>query len=279
MNNVIFGHKFSGMRHTILFLFIIVIVFSSCNEQSNDNAANAIPLPTDTLKYTYQTVSSAAKDETVKNPKNLAQASISYPVLTGSPLADSLNARIQQYAYAGMGDAQKAADKFTQDATTARKEVTSPADLDAASMNRWYLNTGVNIIYQTIKMVTALVQSETFTGGAHPAHNTEIINLDYTGKKLDWNLIIDTGKTPDMMRLNETVLKAIRQIAPGRTWQQEGFLIEGDTLPLPKNFAFTKDGLMMFYNEYEIAPYAMGPVSYTISYSQLSGILKEGIRE
>lgn len=267
------------MRHRILFLFLGGIIFSSCNEQSNDSTVIALPLPEDTLQYVYQTANSAAKDETVKNATDLEQASISYPVVSGSALADSLNSYINELAYEGLGDAQKAADKFTQDATAARKEATDPALLNAASMNGWYLTTGVSIVYQTMMLVSAFVETESYTGGAHPSHRTQIINLDYTGNKLDWGHIIDTGKTQDMMRVNETVLKAIKQISPGRSWQQEGFLIEGDTLPLPKNFAFTRDGLMMFYNEYEIAPYAMGPVSYTISYSQLSGILKKGIRE
>lgn len=267
------------MSFRIPFLFLLVLIVCSCNQQTNDDKAPTAPLPADTLKYTYQTAISIATDQTVKDEKKQAKASIVFPVLTGSPLADSVNVWIRNFAYEGLTDAQKAADKFTQDATNARKVITNPTDLNAASMNGWYLNTGVNIIYQTIRQVTVMVQSESYAGGAHPAHSTQIINLDYTGKKLDWDYIIDTGKTQDLMRLNETVLRAIRQITPGRSWQQEGFLIEGDTLPLPKHFAFTRDGLMMFYNEYEIAPYAMGPVSYTISYSQLTGILKEGIRE
>ncbi len=265
------------MRFILILISISSFFFLSCNDEQQNGNEQSITVPTDTLKYTYQSVKSLAKDSSVKDEKNLASASLEYPVLSGSMLADSLNMHLQLLAFEGQANAQLAVDSFTHYATNERSKLMSDADKKAASMNSWYKTTTVRINYQTLRLLSAVVHTESYAGGAHPLHLTHIVNLDYTGKILTWNNILDTGKNQDMVRLNETVLKSIKQISPGRTWLQEGFLIESDSLPLPQNFAFTKDGLLIFYNEYEIAPYAMGPLSYTISYQQLTGILREGI--
>lgn len=265
------------MRFFSILIWGSMFLYLSCTDNQQKSGAQSIPIPTDTLKYTYQTVNSRAKDSSVKNEKDLASASLEYPIVSGSVLADSLNMLLHHIAYDGLENAQHTVDSFTQYATNERNKLTSDADKQAASMNGWYKTIKVSIGYQTLKLLSASVHTDSYIGGAHPMHLTNFINLDYTGRKLIWNNILDTGKNQDMVRLNETVLKAIKQISPGRTWLQEGFLVETDTLPLPQNVAFTKDGLLIFYNEYEIAPYAMGPVSYTISYAQLTGILKTGI--
>lgn len=271
--------KFDDMRSYLMLISIVSFLFFSCGDAQHQDNENTIPIPTDTLKYSYQTVNSIAKDSSVINEKDLASASLVYPVLSGSMLADSLNIHLHLLAFEGGENAQLVVDSFTQFATSERAKMISDADKQAASMNGWYKTTTARIVYQTLSLISAAVHIESYVGGAHPMHITNFINLDYTGKKLTWNNILDTGKNQEMVLLNESVLKAIKQISPGRTWLQEGFLVETDSLPLPQNFAFTKDGLLIFYNEYEIAPYAMGPISYTISYAQLSGILKEGILE
>ena len=256
------------MRHFIVIISVL-LTLSSCQDAPS-NQEKLPPVPTDTLLYSYSTVTATETVADGTPEEDLAKASVEYPVIKGSVLADSISAWIQKTAFYGAKDAQVFVDSFVADAVKTKNETNSTGG--------WYLLTEAGILYQTVKMLAAFVMSESYTGGTHGSHQFSYVNVDYTGKTLSWETILDSTKKEAMISLNDRVLRAIKQIPENRSWSQEGFLVETPQLPLPENFAFTKDGLLVCYNEYEIAPYSMGPIVYTISYSQLTGILKEGIR-
>jgi len=52
-----------------------------------------------------------------------------------------------------------------------------------------------------------------------------------------------------------------------------GFFVE--YIDPTDNFYVTKDGMGFFYNQYEVAPYALGPIEIFVSYRDLNRILRE----
>jgi hypothetical protein len=47
---------------------------------------------------------------------------------------------------------------------------------------------------------------------------------------------------------------------------------------LNNNFAITKDGLIFFYNSYEIAPSAAGPAELELGYEEIKHLMrKDGV--
>ncbi|MBO7378962.1 MAG: DUF3298 domain-containing protein, partial [Bacteroidales bacterium] len=49
----------------------------------------------------------------------------------------------------------------------------------------------------------------------------------------------------------------------------EGYLFEDAVLDLPDNFFFTPKGITFVFQQYEIAPYAMGLISVTLTWDEL----------
>ena len=53
-----------------------------------------------------------------------------------------------------------------------------------------------------------------------------------------------------------------------------GFMFEDDKFYLPENIGFTQEGLQLFYEQYEVASYADGPIILTLKFKELEPYLK-----
>jgi hypothetical protein len=47
----------------------------------------------------------------------------------------------------------------------------------------------------------------------------------------------------------------------------------GKDFVLPENIGYNEEGLLLLYNTYEIASYAMGITEFTIPYSEINNLL------
>jgi Deacetylase PdaC/Protein of unknown function (DUF3298) len=253
------------MRKFWLFTIACMTLLMAC-EQGNNQSEGANIVLIDTLPYTYVTVEKTEQNTEVKDSMDLYTASISYPVVSGSALADSINALLQKTAFNNFSTAQIQVDSFV---TTTAESHTS------ASFNGWYYSADVKILYNTPLLLSMEMQISEFTGGAHGSNTSLLYSLNNNGKQLQWVDLLETNAMPLLMQLNDSIMRKEQDMPAGTTYQDAGFLLETDSLPLPQFYALTKDGLQMHYNQYEIAPYAMGLISYTIPYNQLSGILQK----
>ena len=55
-------------------------------------------------------------------------------------------------------------------------------------------------------------------------------------------------------------------------------MFENDEFYLPNNIGFTKNGLQLIYNQYEVASYADGPMSITLPYAEIRNYLAVEIK-
>jgi hypothetical protein len=56
--------------------------------------------------------------------------------------------------------------------------------------------------------------------------------------------------------------------------KQAGFSFPGGNFALPENFGFASDGLIFYYNSYDIAPYYFGPTEVRIPYQEVRELLR-----
>lgn len=117
------------------------------------------------------------------------------------------------------------------------------------------------------------VHSEMYTGGAHGSPNFAYVVLDPTARKQV--KLADVVAPGQMSKLTAMLRERNRQ----RVVKSEGPRDAADYLEtfkfeMTENFFFDRTGLTFLYNVYEVAPYAEGPMEYTIPYSQLKGVLK-----
>jgi len=125
-------------------------------------------------------------------------------------------------------------------------------------------------VLQTQPVASISITSYMFTGGAHPNTITRLLNFDAQGQYIEpQSRITDTKKFQSIL---ESAFRKAREIPAGQSWKEAGLF--DDQLGLPSEMAFTKEGLKIFYNPYEIMPYAGGPTEFIIPYAQLEGTMQ-----
>lgn len=124
-------------------------------------------------------------------------------------------------------------------------------------------------------IVTYYINMYNFTGGAHGLEQLLTLNFDKTtGKTITLDDVLVTGY---QMRLNELLQKALLEKADCKDINElhdKGYLFSMEMYP-SSNFVLGKDGVTFIYNPYEIAPYALGRIELTLSYSTLEPIMKK----
>lgn len=109
---------------------------------------------------------------------------------------------------------------------------------------------------------------ESYTGGAHGNTNTSYIVADVRSGKQ----IAVTSLVKNIQRFTDSAERAFRvQTGIGLTEElgAHNYFVEDSTFGLPENIGLTADSIVLYYNEYEIAPYVMGPTRITMPRSAL----------
>lgn len=122
-------------------------------------------------------------------------------------------------------------------------------------------------------LTTILFSNETYLGGAHGSASQEYLHFDLASKKqvqLDDILLPEKEKVlKDLVYekfkqwvIQENLANSIKEYE--QTWP----------FTLSHNFYFDKDGITFEYEQYEIAAYALGMPSFTVSYKDLQNVVK-----
>lgn len=114
--------------------------------------------------------------------------------------------------------------------------------------------------YLTKNYVSYVFYTSVYEGGAHPNNTIYTINYDKENNKI---VTIN-----DLIRTNPNILNLFSTKSREELLKKEEFndpnikqmMIEG-TKPISnnyKNFVFTKEGIMILFEQYQVAPYYMG---------------------
>ncbi len=113
--------------------------------------------------------------------------------------------------------------------------------------------------FQCKSMVSVLMDSYVFTGGAHGYGGISFINIDTkTGKRIANKDLFKSYE--DFAAYAERVFRSKYEILESESINSPGFFFENDKFSLPENIGFTDTEVILYYNPYEISSYAEGPV-------------------
>ena len=56
-------------------------------------------------------------------------------------------------------------------------------------------------------------------------------------------------------------------------------MFEGDSFYLPQNIGYTQNGLQLFYEQYEVASYADGPITLTVPYIEIEKFMQVPVKQ
>ncbi|OAB80376.1 DUF3298 and DUF4163 domain-containing protein [Cochleicola gelatinilyticus] len=125
---------------------------------------------------------------------------------------------------------------------------------------------------QLEKLVSFELQSYQFAGGAHGYQATTFLNFNTeTGTLLSRSELFKNEK--EFKTFAETKFKEANNIAVNENINSTGFWFEDDTFFLPDTIGFTEDNLILYYNQYDIASYADGPIELEIPRKEAEAFL------
>ena len=125
------------------------------------------------------------------------------------------------------------------------------------------------INFQNANILSVLVDSYIFTGGAHGSGITEYINLDIkTGKSIENTILIkDHHKFSAFV---EKIFRKTYKIPENESINSSGFFFENNTFILPENIGFAENQVILLYNQYEISSYAEGPIELKLDKKEVA---------
>lgn len=140
----------------------------------------------------------------------------------------------------------------------------------------WYYDARVAVEVITDTLLSLSVTEEYFTGGAHGGHGRYFINLDpRTGAEFTLDNYLQPNQDEALRAIGERFFRREYELADTASLAENMFEFPDNRFELNKNYGFTRDGLLFYYNSYEIAAYAMGPSSVLIPYDSLKGLVRQ----
>ncbi len=128
-------------------------------------------------------------------------------------------------------------------------------------------------------IINYTVHEDYYGGGAHPTQMVTIQRFDMqSGTPLGlWDVFEDSCSNT-LKRMLTKKLMDREQVTTLDELHKKGYLEMVDMF-LPQNFWLDRDSLSFFFNQYDIAPYALGQTSLSFGYSELEPYLRLWVRE
>jgi hypothetical protein len=134
----------------------------------------------------------------------------------------------------------------------------------------WHYTAKVDVEVLTDSLLSLSINDEYYTGGAHGGSGVYFINLNpRTGHEFTLDNLLKPGYNDALTNLGNKIFRQTRQLADTASLSDHYFEFPEDKFQLNKNYGFKKEGVVFFYNSYEIAPYAAGPTEILIPYEEL----------
>jgi hypothetical protein len=229
------------------------------------------------LSFEIKTFTIESKGGCADAAKPCAKFEVTYPVFSGpegSRIPYAVEDRINTMLAAPTSDLdpesiEAAGKAFVSDFELFQQEF---PDVNTG----WYYKADVVVENLTDKILCISVNDEYYTGGAHGGSGTSFINFNAaTGIVIVLDDILKPGYEADLSKAGERAFKRARNLTDDAYLPDEGFEFEGGFFYLNENYGFRPEGIVFFYNIYEIGPYVLGPTEILIPYDEIKEWLIE----
>jgi len=265
-------------------LLLVVTLFLGCNNPSSTNLNAA----GDELKIIQkQYADSSSKMEIGEMYMGRTTIDLKWIEFEGGKegVASKINATIENEIIRGITSVS-GTDKSTNDS--------NPANIEAAAASfisnyeqindeiggeiPWQLSVYLNREYSSDKILSLHVNTESYTGGAHGYNGNYYLHFNpEIGDKIDiLTFISDTVALKNLLAQNYRIKYNLKETDP----MSMGGLFDMyyNVLPLPREMAFSTQGLIAIYNPYDIAPYFEGTIVLTLNQDEVKKVVKDGVK-
>ena len=221
------------------------------------------------------TMVSAGREEGEPNGEDPARVSLRWPEFTktaGAAAKDSMAAWIQARVLGAAVQDQAPGDTTAIIAQFLDVYRTFKSQYPAAS-GGWYLERSVDVLTDTLGVVTLDMRENSFGGGAHPNTARWLASFDPTGHQLSAADVLIEGKRESLDTIAQVYFRMARDLGPDDRLDQAGFQFPGP-FRLNDNVGVTPAGLLFYFNDYEVGPHSIGPTEFTVPWAALKGLVR-----
>ncbi|WAC12336.1 DUF3298 and DUF4163 domain-containing protein [Dyadobacter pollutisoli] len=244
------GKKEAGEENTLTHGNLVVREFGSCDTTKNQGSSVSVSL--------WELSDSSKVSEVINGI--LTQKSIE---------------RINSYADSASIAANPGATKSVKDAFAVfQKNYTDFKKDFPDAPGCWQVELSGDTVMVTPEWLFYQLDHYAFTGGAHPNSFRSYHVFDgKTGKEKQMKSFI--ADSVALLKLVEKNFRKQEKLAADANLEEAGYFLLNHQFFIPANYIFTREGILFYYNPYEIAAYARGAIQFTIPYSELTGIVKK----
>ena len=146
---------------------------------------------------------------------------------------------------------------------------------EGASSFNWEKIKEVRILHNEHDILSLENYDYGFTGGAHGLSFSKFQVIDLKdGQRIGLDEIFRDGYRNDLRDIIYQEVRNLYNLERNQSLVDAGFY--NDLIDPSDNFYLTKDGIGFYYNQYEVAPFAMGSVDIFLNYNKVKKILRTG---
>jgi hypothetical protein len=139
----------------------------------------------------------------------------------------------------------------------------------------WHVERTVSIVRDDGQVFALSLYENMFTGGAHGVRTQLYRNFrPDTGAAITLEELIVEGGIEQLTAVGEEIFRTAHELAPDIALDDAGFWFDDGVFALNDNFLVSTDALFFYYNEYEVAAYAVGPTELLIPYERIGSLLR-----
>ena len=250
------------MSNKIPFLFIALLTVLSCKKEA------PVLLTSESFSEEFTGKGNCKEDD-------CAKVTVDYiKILGNKEIVDKINFTIgNSIIYFLKPDDEKniratviseAADLFIKRSENDKKEF--------PEMNSYVAELSLSNSYTSSEILSVKTEFYNYIGGAHGNRITNFLNFDpLTGNLLGISAVVKDKK--EFTKFAETLFRNKNNIPENEPINSTGFWFGNDKFHLPESIGFSNKGIILLYNQYEIASYSEGPIEVTIPWEKASPFL------
>jgi len=144
--------------------------------------------------------------------------------------------------------------------------------------NGWELTRSVALAHQDEHTVCMVVDETLYTGGAHGSRQRwyTVFRRD-TGARLSLDDVLRPGTRDTLVRRAQVRFRALAGLTADQPLSDGGYwFAEDQPFDLTDNWGILAHGFVFYFNQYEIAPYSMGPTDLRIPREDWGDLVRAG---
>ena len=134
-------------------------------------------------------------------------------------------------------------------------------------------HTSIHLFSITNNSYTLAQSNSNYSGGAHGSFYLEYQNYTKDGKKITLDTLFTKDYKEKLLKVAQEVYKEQKGLSEKDSLSEKDGWFE-DKFILAKTFAITPNGLLFFYNQYEIKAYAAGTTEFLLPYNKIDKLIE-----